>query len=48
MRLAVYNLIEGDDVPLWRLFSIALHAVGLGVVFALTAGISRNRTRKAS
>lgn len=36
MHLSMQDVIEGDDVPLSRLFAITLHAVVLLVIFALT------------
>jgi hypothetical protein len=29
------DIIEGDDIPLWRLFAIALHAAFILATFAL-------------
>jgi hypothetical protein len=35
------DIIEGDDIPLWRLFAITLHAVAMLALVTLTPQVDR-------
>ena len=37
------DIIEGDDIPLWRLFAIALHAVAMLALVTLTPQLDRTK-----
>lgn len=39
--LTMQDLIEADDVPLWRLIAIALQAAGLRAAFLLATFLRR-------
>lgn len=42
MLLNMQDLIESDDIPLWRLLAIAVHAAALHTVCSLSPATERD------
>jgi hypothetical protein len=39
------DIIEGDDIPLWRLFALTLHAAAMLALVTLTPQVDRPEAR---